>query len=235
VHANEIATWKKLHSLAKRVLDGDGKAYGEALSELSPFNELSVLGSAITFHIHDSKLIECELRVNGRHAIPRETKALTSNGKVAIKVMPKGRYHELYQDYVCGSVLRVVREVLALLPIDVVLVTALVPVTQGSTGASEDLPVLSAAINRETLNRLDFENLDPSDSMVNFVHRGDVLASRKSGDFTTVIPLTPADLIKLYSRKFTWEEALICVREKRSYFMKLISKQGLNNTNPVIN
>ena len=38
--------------------------------------------------------------------------------------MPKGRFHEIYQDYLCGCLLRVAREVFALFPVDTVLVTA---------------------------------------------------------------------------------------------------------------
>lgn len=38
--------------------------------------------------------------------------------KLSVKAMPKGRFHEVYQDYACGCCLRIGREVLALLPVD---------------------------------------------------------------------------------------------------------------------
>ena len=38
------------------------------------------------------------------------------------KPMPKGLFHGIYLDYLCGCVLRVAREVFALLPVDTVLV-----------------------------------------------------------------------------------------------------------------
>jgi hypothetical protein len=56
------------------------------------------------------------------------------------------------------------------------------------------VPVLSLAIDRSDTERLDFRNLDPSDSLENFVHRGDVKASRKSGEFVAIVPLSFADL-----------------------------------------
>jgi hypothetical protein len=134
------------------------------------------------------------LTVNGREAIPAEVKSLTAAVKLSVKTMPKPRFHEIYQDYVCGCVLRLAREVLALLPVDEVLVTASVNGTDPRTGKPAELPVLSVAIARAVVELLDFERLDPSDSMENFPHRGDVKASRKGGEFVPIVPLTPVDL-----------------------------------------
>ena len=192
--AQERAEWEKMRSLTKRVLAGDAQAYREAFTELSAFGELSTLGSSIAFRVHHAKLVECELQVNGRDAIPADVKSLTAAGKVSVKSMPSARFHELYQDYVCGCVLRVAREVLALLPVDTAIVTATVVALQTSTGTEAETPVLSVAVPRHVVERLDFARLDPSDSMENFTHRGDVITSRKSGQFVTIVPLKPADV-----------------------------------------
>ena len=132
----------------------------------------------------------CVLTVNGREVIPAETKSLTTAGKLSMKAMPKGRFHEIYQDHVCGCALRVARELLALLPVDTVLVTASVDGIDSRVGSRANLPVLSVAFDRATMDRLDFERLDPSDAMENFVHRGDAKTSRKSGEFLPIVPLT---------------------------------------------
>lgn len=223
-YQQQCAGWDKMRALARGVLAGDEGAYREALSELSNFGELSDLGSSIAFRIEHAKLINCELHVSGRDAIPKEVKLLTSAGKVSIKPMPRMRFHELYQDYVCGCVLRVAREVFALLPIEVVVVTAMVPSVQSSTGQDIDIPVLSAAMPREVIEQLDFARLDPSDSMKNFVHRGDVMASRKSGDFLAISPLTSKDIDSTSPFKLSFNEVLNQVREMRSAIgMKLPS------------
>ena len=47
---------------------------------------------------------------------------------------------------------------------------------------------------RSQIERLAFERLDPSDALENFQHRGDVMTSRKSGQFIPIIPLSPADI-----------------------------------------
>jgi hypothetical protein len=212
-YEKERAEWEKMRSLAKRVLAGEEKAYSEALRELSAFGELSTLGSSIAFRVHHRNLIECELKVNGRDAIPAEVKSLTAAGKLSVKAMPKARFHEAYQDYVCGCVLRVARESLALLPVDSVIVTALVSTVQTSTGTNMDTPVLSVAFPRQSLARLDFARLDPSDSMENFIHRGDVLTSRKSGEFVAIVPLKPEDIPRDKPAQLNLTDVLHRVRE----------------------
>jgi hypothetical protein len=98
-YTDQKAKWEKLKDLSRRVLAGEHKAYTEALVEFNPFAEMSDLGSSINFIVHSAKLIECILKINGRQAIPAEMKTLTASGKVSIKSMPKGRFHEIYQDY----------------------------------------------------------------------------------------------------------------------------------------
>jgi hypothetical protein len=93
---SQKAKWEKLKDLSRRVLSGEHKAYIEALVEFNPFAEMSDLGSSINFIVHSAKLIECILKINGRQAIPAEVKTLTAGGKVSIKPMPKGRFHEIY-------------------------------------------------------------------------------------------------------------------------------------------
>lgn len=192
--------WRENHSLAEAVLAGERDAYAHVLRELSPFQELSTLGSRLDFHIHEPKLIEVGVKVNGEQAIPSRVTSLTATGKVSVKAMPKARFHEIYQDYVCGCVLRIGREVLALLPVDTVLVTATADVADSRTGQMTEQPILSAAMPRAVMQTLNFTHsrrgapLDPSDAMDNFLHRGDFRASRRSGAFVPIVPLRPEDL-----------------------------------------
>jgi hypothetical protein len=215
-YTKDFAEWERMRGLAKRVLLGEPKAYTEAITEFSSLATISVLGSSFQGIVHSSKLMGCVLTVNGREAIPAETKSLTSAGKLSVKAMPKQRFHEIYQDYVCGCVLRLAREILALLPLDEVLITASVNGTDSRTGQAAALPVLSVAISRASVERLDFERLDPSDSMENFPHRGDVMASRKSGEFAPIVPLTPADLAPTQPERMDFSGLLVNVRQLRT-------------------
>jgi hypothetical protein len=193
-YEEEKANLTKMKELAVRILAGDHKAYITALVEFSPLTEISDLGSALKFTVHSARLIEAALNVNGTQAIPSEIKSLTAAKKKSVKPMPKGRFHELYQDYVCGCVLRVAREVFALLPIETLLITAYVDALDSRTGLNVEQAVLSLVLPRSVVHRLDFDHLNPSDSLENFQHRGDFKASRKTETFLPILPLTPADI-----------------------------------------
>ena len=221
-YEKDFAQWERMRSLARRVLAGEERAYSEAVSEFSTLSEIANLGSSIGMSVRGSKLIECALKVSGRDAIPAEVKSLTAAGKLSVKAMPKAQFHEIYQDYVCGCVLRLAREVFALLPAETVLVTATVDGIDARTGHAAELPVLSVAIPRTVAERLDFEHLDPSDSLENFLHRGDVLASRKSGEFAPIAPLTPAEVAPAQPAKLDFKILVSQVRKMRVDFTEAL-------------
>ncbi len=180
--------------LAAAVLEGNRDAYVRVLKEMSPFGELSDLGSSVSFRVHTPKLIEASVTVKGEQAIPSEIKTLTASGKVSKKGMPKGRFHEIYQDYVAGCVLRVARELFALVPIDSAIVTASADLFDTATGRTTEQSIISVAIDRSVVNLLNFARLDPSDAIEELVHRGDFKGSRRTGAFVPIEPLTPNDL-----------------------------------------
>jgi len=181
--------------LADRILGGSAEAYLDAIRQTDPFSDISELGSSIEFRVENSSLVEATLHVNSEQVIPSEVKSLLKSGKLSVKQMPQSRFYELYQDYVCGCVLRVARELFALLPIEMVIVNAVGNLLNTQTGYMEEQPILSVAIPRKTLEGLDFEMLDPSDSMSNFVHR---MEFRKTKGFSAVETLRPSDLQKLH-------------------------------------
>jgi tellurite resistance protein len=188
-YQHDFVEYEDEKNLATLVLAGDHEAYVRILREFSPFAELSELGSSLNFNIRSPKVVEATVKVGGEETIPSEIKTLTSTGKVSRKAMPKARFQEIYQDYVCGCVLRVARETFALLPVEVLIVTAIADIFDSRTGRTAEQPILSVAISRETLVALNFDLLDPSDAIENFAHRGDFKASRKSGAFASIKPI----------------------------------------------
>jgi hypothetical protein len=93
------------------------------------------------------------------------------SGKLSTKKMSQGQFYDLYQDYICGCVLRVAREIFALLPFEIAIVTAVGDVVNAQTGHLEEKPLLSVAIPRRTLDKFDLNSIDPSESMKNFIYR----------------------------------------------------------------
>jgi len=215
-YESKLAEWKEMHSLARRVLSGDPRAYTEAVSRSPALTEISNLGSSIHMTVDDAGVIECELKVNGRDIIPTDVKSLTSTGKLVVKPMPKTRFHEIYQDYVCGCVLRLAREMFALLPIDTVVVTATVDGIDSRTGHTTELPVLSLAAARSEIEGLAFEHLDPSDALGNLQHRGDVMTSRRSGEFIPIIPLSSANVGQSSPEMMDFTSLMVRVKQFRA-------------------
>jgi hypothetical protein len=235
-YETQFAEWEKMHSLARRVLAGEGRAYTEAVSESSALTEISNLGSSIHMTVHDAKVIECELKVNGRDVIPSDAKSLTAAGKVAVKAMPKARFHEIYQDYVCGCILRLAREMFTLLPIETVLLTATVDGIDSRTGHAAELPVLSMAAPRAVIEQLDFERLDPSDALENFQHVGDVTASRKSDEFVQIVSLKPEEITPTSPETMDFTSLVARVRQFRielGALLKSAASETDDETKPI--
>ena len=190
-YQHEFEEWNEKRDIAERVLAGDLTAYKEVFEEIAPFSEISELGSGVQFRFEDPVLIEITLTIRGQDAVPTETKTLLQSGKLSTKKMPQGQFYELYQDYICGCVLRVANETFALLPFDKVIVTAVGDVLNTQTGHLEVKPLLSVVIPRGTLAKLDLNAIDPSDSMRNFICRMDF---KKTKGFAVVDRIEAATL-----------------------------------------
>ncbi len=187
----EYAEWGTACEVAAGIAAGRGQACLDAIRFADPFSEISELGSFIEFDAQSTSLVQATVHVNSEEVIPSEEKRLLKSGRLSVREMPKSRFYALYQDYVCSCVLRIARELFALLPVRIVTVHAMAKLLNTRTGCMEEAPILSVAIPRETIERLNLDMLDPSDSMGNFVHR---MAFKKTKGFTAVDVLCPSDL-----------------------------------------
>jgi hypothetical protein len=182
-YQKELKEWETEQSLATRILAGESEAYMAAIDELNPFSEISDLGSSVQFKTSSNGILDVELNVHGEDVVPKESKSLLQSGKLSVKQMQKGRFYEIYQDYVCSCVLRIANELFSLLPLDAVVVTAVDNMLNSKTGHMEDQPIVSVAIPRATFEALNLDAIDPSDSMQNFVHN---MAFKKTKGFSAV-------------------------------------------------
>jgi hypothetical protein len=222
--SKHMVEWEKLKNMATRILAGEHKAYTEALVEFNPFADISDLGSSINFTVHTAKLIECVLKVSGRQIIPPEVKTLTASERVSVKLMPKGLFHEIYLDYLCGCVLRVAREVFALLPVDTILVTEAADSLDSRTGQTVEQPVMSVVMHRVDVAALNFHRLVPSDAMGNFSCRGDFKASRKSEAFQPITPFGLADIPQISGQELSFQSLLASVQKMRDELKSKIAE-----------
>lgn len=182
--------WERRHELARGVLEGEGSAYVQAINEYSALDEIAAYGSSIEMKPHSAQRFEVVLELAGPEAIPESIKTLLASGRASVKKLSAKARSELYQDHLCSCMLRVAREVFAILPVDELLLTATVPMFDPATGNTAIAPAYSVILSRKGLEQLNFDSLDPSDAIEAFPHNGDFKTSRKSGAFQPVTPLT---------------------------------------------
>jgi hypothetical protein len=174
-YQSAVYDWQRLQKIAEGVLAKNPVAYEEVIEYFEPFNEIKELGAAIVLHFEPT-YITIDLTIDTVDIIPAYNLMQTSTGKLSKKEMPLSKFNELYQDYVCSSILRLAREAYAYLPIDLVYIHVM----------SQDVTIVSVAIPMNALNRLKFESVDPADSMRNFEHH---MRFSKSGGFSAVEPV----------------------------------------------
>jgi hypothetical protein len=165
-----------------------------ALKKFTPFSEIAGIGSEIILNADNGMPVQATLRVHSKDIIPAEIKSLLQSGKLSTKKMPKLRFYELHQDYVCSCAIRVAREIFCILPDEMVIVTATDSILDEATGHLQELPILSVAFSRKTLLSLNIDNIDPSDSMQNFLHH---MVFKKSSGFSAVEKIKPTDGMRL--------------------------------------
>jgi hypothetical protein len=190
----ECEDQKENSKLADGILTHKAQARLTALKKFTPFGEIAGIGSEIILNADDDFPVRATLRVHSKDIIPADTKALLQSGKLSVKKMPKLRFYELHQDYVCSCAIRVAREIFAILPDEMTIVTAVDTLLDEATGHSQEVPILSVAFSRKTLMMMNVDNIDPSDSMQNFLHH---MNFKKSSGFSAVEKIIPIDKMRL--------------------------------------
>ena len=181
-HIQKCQEWQDRQDLTREVLARNTDAYPQVFEAFTPFEGIDALGSHLEFTF-TANHIEVDIYVNTAEVIPDFVVSQLASGKLSRKSLSISKFNELYQDYVCGCLLRVAREVQAHLPVSQVIVHALSNQLNSATGQMEDQVILSVAMPRTTLKQLNFTALDPSDAMCNFNH---TMKFTKTGGFQVV-------------------------------------------------
>ncbi len=182
----EYTTWEEMNALAKRILNGHTDAYIEVIKDMDPFEDLLAFGSEFDVSTHSSRKLEVSYDVLTEGVVPTQIKSLTKTGKLSTKDMPKSKYFDYVQDYVCSCAIRIARDAFSLLPLNQVLVHVNEKRMNPSNGHEELVTILSVLIDRDRLLTLNLDQIDCSDSMQNFRHEMKFL---KTKGFMPVQPL----------------------------------------------
>ncbi|MCQ2533345.1 MAG: DUF4236 domain-containing protein [Clostridia bacterium] len=161
----DYENWEKLHELAGKVLDGDIDAYLEVVDQMKPFDDLLDYGSGFEVGTEDDDQMTVEFTVKSDEVVPTNVYSILASGKLSEKAMSKTAYNELVQDYVCSTVIRVARDLFALLPIERVIIHAVDSALNPATGNEEEVTILSVAIDKSRLSEINMEKIDPSDAL----------------------------------------------------------------------
>lgn len=168
-HNRECDELEYLQNMARGVLSMDLRYNKIALDYFDPFSDIGYLGSHINLEF-ESKRVDAVIHVHSDDLIPDCVLSLTSSGKLSKKKMSKSEFNELYQDHVCSAMLRIAREIFNYLPVPIARISAASEMLNTQTGYVENHYIVSAIIPRQTLDKMNLEAIDPSDSMKNFLH-----------------------------------------------------------------
>jgi hypothetical protein len=188
-YESKLEEWNVLQRIASGVLNGDVPAFKEALDELKPFGEIKELGRNVQMSFNQ-RYVEATVRLYGPEHVPREIKSLLKSGAVSTKPASETFLHQTYQKHVCSCVLRVVRELFAVLPFQKVFVHGATELLNPQTGNKEPRVIISVLVPRATYATLNLDGVDPVDCMRNFVHQ---MAFSKLKGFSPVSQLNPRD------------------------------------------
>jgi len=130
-------------SIATKVIEGDIDTYFEVIQEFNQLDDLTEFGSGFEFFAEDPKIMEIEFDVHSDKVVLKEQLSLTKTGKLSVKQMPKGKYFDIQQDYVCSCVIRIARDMFALLPLDTVYIHATDTIMDTTTGNLGKMTILS--------------------------------------------------------------------------------------------
>lgn len=182
----DYQAWEELVQTADKILAGDIDTYFQVIEEFAPLDDLLEFGSGFEFFADEPHVMEVHFDVHSDTVLPTKTKSLTKTGKVSVRDFPKMKRLDLQQDYVCSCTIRIARDMFALLPLDYIYINAIDEQLNTTTGHTERNVILSVKIDRDTLNKLNLENIDCSDAMENFEHHMDF---KKRTGFQPVEPL----------------------------------------------
>lgn len=186
-YERELKKHEELLMVADGVIEKDLNAFTYAINLFNPFFDLKEYGSDLSFSVENNQ-ISVDFFVHGEEVLPTVSKKTMRNGlEIKEELIPTSRFNEIYQDYVCSCILRIAKESFLLLPINTINVNAKGSILNLATGNYEEEIIVAVQVERTILEKLNFDLLDPSESMSNFKHN---MSFKKTSGFIPVSELS---------------------------------------------
>lgn len=159
-------------SLAQAVLAWDPHAFVEVVCATRCLEEVAgMLQSRRVDVVFESWRATAEYTVAADDIVPTHEKVLNAKGLVSAKKLSNARRMEIYEDYVCGSALRVARELMAATPVTEVLVHVSSTGVDPATGHPRLDTILSVLVPRDILHQINWDHVDASELTGRLSHR----------------------------------------------------------------
>ena len=172
----DLQEWQVRTVLAEKGFGGGSPGIC-GVQDGSSLDDIVDLGSNLVLMM-DTDRVEVVFQAKSREVIPDTEKRLTVKGNVSTKQMTLTMRNHIYQEYVCSCVLRISRELFALLPVDEVLIHVEGELWIKGGGQKPPETILSVRITRSELAQTHIESLDGSDCITSFPHQMKFLETR---------------------------------------------------------
>ncbi len=179
--------WKVDKATAEKVLAGDLDSILAVINENQTLTESGLIGREIKFEIGTETGLHAILSAHGADVVPDFRRKQLASGKLSETKMPRAEFNEIYQDYVASAAFRLADELFSILPLEYLHVTCTSEMLNTVSGHMEDMPILSVYFMRDTFDRLNLRQIDPSDALSNFNH---VMSFKRASGFSKITPLS---------------------------------------------
>ena len=191
----DLENYENWKSLRNRILHDDNSAYIEFLvdcwatsvyPENSALSFINKYASDFSFHSNEPYSVKVDFDILLQDIVPESNFSLTATGRLSKRKWNKTEYNDIIQDYVCSFTLFIARMIFEIIPVKHVYINVENKCLDVQTGHDQKSTIVSVHFIKEIMDKINFNLIDPSDSIGNFPHNMDF---KKTLGFRPVNPL----------------------------------------------
>ncbi len=176
---NKYTHWLKSHDFYEKATNKDCTILEDICNSQFPYGKFKKYINSINFDTDNSRCIETNVQIKrDADIIPQYEKKVLTSGNLSTKRMSKTRFFSLYYAFVWTCICAVAHSLLALLPIDIVIINVSDEI-RNAHNAYENNSLVSVVIDRTIFYALDLSN---GDSITNLIkgtnHRVEFLKTK---------------------------------------------------------
>jgi len=118
--------WEKKKRLSELLRKRGVDAYKDVILELELFKNVPYIGEFVDLKPVSDEVMVCNLAANSIDLIPKYKIKILKSGRPSVGELSATERFRLYKEHICSSVIRVAREIFAVLPVEIAIVTAVV-------------------------------------------------------------------------------------------------------------